>query len=94
MEWIYRGNPQCLPPQADPTQATQDVMAYYNNQVLTSYISLNNSGQRYRNVWDTEYQRFRQDDVATTAMLWEKDTNTLLVGKRSRRLLMPWCRIR
>lgn len=82
IEWIYRGNPQCLPPQADPTQATQDVMAYYNNQVLTSYISLNNSGQRYRNVWDTEYQRFRQDDVATTAMLWEKDTNTLLVGKQ------------
>lgn len=80
IEWIYINNPQCIPPQADKTQAAADVMAFYNNQVIVSYISLN-SGQRYRNVWDTNYQRYRQDDVAATAMLWEKDTNLLLVGK-------------
>lgn len=81
VEWIFRGNPMCLPPQADPAQATQDVMAYYNNLIFDSYISLN-SGQRYRLIWDRNYSRFRQDDVPATAMLWEKDINTLLVGKQ------------
>ena len=81
IEWIYRLNPLCLPPQADPAQASQDIMAFYNNQVLTSYIALGQDGTRYRNVWDTIYQRYRQDDVSATAMLWEKDINTLLVGK-------------
>jgi hypothetical protein len=82
IEWIYRLNPLCLPPQADPTQASQDIMVYYNNVVYTSYVSLNNSGQRYRTDWDTQYKRYRQDDVQATAMLWEKDINTLLVGKQ------------
>jgi hypothetical protein len=82
IEWIYRGNPECIPPQADPTQANQDVMAYYNNQVLTSYISLNAGSPRFRMVWDTNYLRYRYDDVQATAMFWEKDINVLLVGKQ------------
>lgn len=82
IEWIYRGNPLCLPPQADPTQRSQDVMAYYNNVVYTSYISTTSSGERFRMNWDTQYRRFRYDDVPATAMLWERDINTLLVGKQ------------
>jgi hypothetical protein len=82
VEWIYRLNPECIPPEADPTQAAQDIMAYYNNVVYTSYISLSNSGERYRLNYDTIYQRFRQDDQPATAMLWEKDINTLLLGKQ------------
>jgi hypothetical protein len=82
IEWIYRGNPQCIPPQADPTQAGQDVFAYYNNQVFESYISTGTGSPRYRMIWDTEYKRFRYDDVAATAMFWEKDTNVFLVGKQ------------
>ena len=82
IEWIYRGNPLCLPPQADSSQSSQDVMAYYNNVVYTSYISTTNSGERFRMNWDTQYMRFRYDDVPATAMLWEKDINTLLVGKQ------------
>jgi hypothetical protein len=82
IEWIYRGNPQCIPPQADPTQAGQDVFAYYNNQVIESYISTGTGSPRYRMIWDTEYKRFRYDDVAATAMFWEKDTNVFLVGKQ------------
>ncbi len=81
VEWIYRGNPQCIPPQADPAQASQDVMAYYNNQVFESYVSLS-SGQRYRMIYDMNYKRFRYDDVAATAMYWERDTNVFLVGKK------------
>lgn len=81
VEWIFKGNPQCIPPQADNTQASQDVMAYYDNVIYHSYISLTNGGQRFRLQWDTQYARFRYDDVPATAMLWEKDINTLLVGK-------------
>jgi hypothetical protein len=82
IEWIFRGNPQCIPPQADPTQAGQDVFAYYNNQIFGSYVSLNAGSPRYRMSYDTQYQRFRYDDVAATAMLWERDTNVFLVGKQ------------
>lgn len=82
VEWIFRGNPMCLPPQADTTQASQDILAFYNNTVFDSYVSLNNDGQRYRLIWDTQYQRFRNDDQPATAMLWEKDTNQFLIGKQ------------
>jgi hypothetical protein len=80
VEWIFRGNPECLPPQADPTQFSQSILAYYNNVVYCSYVSLN-AGQRYRLDYDTQYLRYRNDDVAATAMLWETDTNAFLVGK-------------
>lgn len=212
VEWIFRNNPMCLAPQAAPSQASQDVMAYYNNCVYDSYVSSGNgitetiaggtvsasgtgsatnthtfsgfaadvidnpanlsipitsstlstitgggsvtisysvdggstwivaatfSGPstvidniapqtinvlisvtnanlvqvkvavqalvragavnismgigtltltpsllRYRLVYDTQYRRFRYDDVAATAMLWEQDTNAFLVGKQ------------
>jgi len=32
--------------------------------------------------WDTNYQRFRYDDQAATAMFWERDTNMLIVGRK------------
>ncbi len=80
VEWVFQNNPLCIVPQANISQASQDVMCYYNNQIIDSYISL--SGQRYRMVWDSRYGRFRYDDVPATAMLWEKDINTLLVGKQ------------
>lgn len=83
IELVYRPNPATplTPvPLADPTQATQDVMAFYQNSVYTSYIST--SGQRYRMIFDLNYKRYRYDDVGATAMLWEEDINTLLVGKQ------------
>jgi len=85
VELIYRPNPTppLTPvPLADPNQASQDVMAFYNNSVYTSYISTTNSGQRYRLNFDNNYRRFRNDDVPATAMLWEQDINTFLVGKQ------------
>jgi hypothetical protein len=78
VEWIFRTNPFCLPPQASASDAYQDVFAYYNNFVLGSYISL--SGERYRLIFDTSYNRYRNDDIAATAMLWERDTNQLVMG--------------
>ena len=79
VEWIFRTNPDCLPPQAAPLDASQDVFAYYNNLVIGSYVSLDD-GIRYRLIYDTVYSRYRQDDIAATAMLWERDTNLLLCG--------------
>lgn len=83
VEWIYRNNPLCIPPQAYLPSANQDVLAYYNNCVYDSYVSLSNgaAGARYRMVYDRIYQRFRYDDMPATAMLWEQDTNAFLVGK-------------
>jgi hypothetical protein len=79
VEFVYRNTPQTPIPLADNTQASQDVMCFYNQCVYTSYISLN-GGQRYRLVFDCSYQRFRYDDVPATAMLWEEDINAFLCG--------------
>ena len=79
VEWIFRTNPDCLPPQMSASDASLGVFAYYNNLVLGSYISLND-GKRYRLILDTQYNRYRQDDIGATAMLWERDTNLLLCG--------------
>ncbi len=81
VEWLYRNNPVAIPPLVDLTQIGAGVMAYYQNVTYLSYVSQNNGGQRYRLNFDHNYQRFRYDDVAATAMLWEKDINTLLAGK-------------
>lgn len=78
VEWIFKGNPECLPPQANASEYANDVFAFFNNDVYGSYISL--SGERYRLIWSTVYNRYRQDDIAATAMLWEKDTNQLVIG--------------
>lgn len=42
VEWLFRNNPQAIPPLVDTTYADFDVMAYYNNTCFTSYISQNN----------------------------------------------------
>lgn len=80
VEWVFQGNPQCIPPQADQTQIANDLLGFFNNKVYDSYISLN--GPRYRMSWDTIYKRYRYDDVPATAMLWEQDINTFLAGKQ------------
>jgi len=83
VEWVYQGNPVCIPPQAYQPSASQDVLAYFNNTIFDSYVSNSSgsAGPRYRMDYSTTYKRFRYDDVPATAMLWEQDTNTFLVGK-------------
>lgn len=78
VEWIYRTNPDCIVPQVSASDASLDVMAFFNNLVITSYVSQDLT--RYRLIYDTVYARFRQDDIEATAMLWERDTNQLLCG--------------
>lgn len=78
VEFIYRQIANTPVPLADPTQASQDVVCFYNNSTYVSYIATD--GNRYRLIWDHIYKRFRNDDIAATAMLWEVDTNTFLVA--------------
>jgi hypothetical protein len=81
VEFLYRNTALTPVPLVDLTQLSSVVMAYYNNWVFTSYIS-QNSGQRYRLICDlVNNRRFHYDDIAATAMLWEQDTNQLIVGK-------------
>lgn len=82
VEEIYRSPNAASPtpvPLVNQQLASGDVMAYFNNVVYTSYIS--QSATRFRLNYDTQYIRFRSDDVPATAMLWEQDINTLLVAK-------------
>ncbi len=80
IEFVYRQNPLTPLPLADPTQASQDIMCFYNNSIYTSYIATD--GNRYRLIWDAIYHRYRNDDIAATAMLWEQDINAFLVAKQ------------
>jgi hypothetical protein len=83
IEWMYQGNPLCIPPQAYQPDASQDVLCFFNNTIYDAYVS-NSSGAAgpiYRTAYSTVYKRFRYDDIPATAMLWEKDTNAFLVAK-------------
>lgn len=81
VEFLFRQQQAATPvPVADPARASEDCYAYYNNVLYAAYWALD--GKRYRLVFDFNYQRFRYDDVAATAMLWEPDTNVLLVAKQ------------
>src|SRR5579863_3954208 len=90
VEWLFCASPPLLPPRANPADASQDILCYYQNQVYGSYISAtSNASQpdspgagRYRLRFDLAYRRFGIDDVPATAMLWERDTNVLLLGKQ------------
>ena len=79
VEFLFKQTPLTPVPLTDPTQIANDVFAYFNNVTFGSYVSLD-SGKRYRLAFDHNYSRFRYDDVAATAMLWERDTNMLLAG--------------
>lgn len=79
IEFIFRQNPDTPLPLADPTKYSQGILAFFNNCVFISYVSI--GGQRYRLAYDLNYSRWRIDDIQATAMIWERDTNTFLVAK-------------
>jgi hypothetical protein len=62
----------------DPSQVSQTLMSYYQNEVYVSYIGLD--GNRHRVIWSRIYNRWRNDDAPANAMLVEDDTYKLLFG--------------
>lgn len=79
VEWMFRSSPETIVPKFNASEYAEVVMAYYQNQVYGSFISASDY-QRYRLRFDTQYRRFGLDDVPATAMLWEQDINSLLLG--------------
>jgi hypothetical protein len=65
-------------PLMDPTQVSQTLMAYYQNEIYVSYIAQNS--ERYRVIYDKVHARWRNDDVATNSMLVQEDIYTLIFG--------------
>ncbi len=84
VEWMFRQTPPTLlVPRLNATDYAQAVLAMYQNQAYCSFVSASSTGgARYRLRWDDEYRRFSYDDVPATAMLWEQDTNALVVGRQ------------
>ena len=82
---MFRASPETIVPKLNPNDYDQVVMAYYQNQCYGSFISASNydsygNPERYRLRFDDIYKRYSIDDVPATAMLWEQDINTLLLG--------------
>ena len=64
--------------EADQTQLSQTVMAYWNNMIFASYIGQDSN--RHRVILHTQYKRWRNDDVDAQSIFLEADTNTLVYG--------------
>jgi hypothetical protein len=79
IEWIFTNTPQTPVPLADNTAIGSTTMGFRNNQVYASYQDI--EGDIVRLLWDTNYQRWRNDDVPAVAQFLEEDTNTLLIAK-------------
>jgi hypothetical protein len=80
IEWLWRDNPLTPVPLIDTTQLSQIIGAYSNNTAIFAYPD-SNQGMWHRLLYDSQYQRWRNDDVWVTAMYLESDTNTLLYSK-------------
>lgn len=77
-EFVFQGVGSTPVPAADPAQFAQTRAALWNQMVFFSYVATD--GNRHRLILHTDYKRWRNDDVAATAMYTEEQTNTLLLG--------------
>jgi hypothetical protein len=79
IEWIFQDVAQTPVPLLDISAIGDTTMAFRNNNIFTAYK--NTSGGYSRINFNTDYQRFRNDDVPAIAMYFEQDTNVLLYAK-------------
>jgi hypothetical protein len=79
IEWIFQDVPQTPLPLLDRTQIGNVCAGFLNNQVFFGYQALDGTQNRVN--FDTNYQRWRNDNVPATAMYLEQDTNVLLFAK-------------
>jgi len=78
IEWLYRDNNQTPVELVDLSKLNQVISAFKNNTATFVYIGQDENPHRLR--WSTSYKRWRNDDVAVSAMLVEPDTNQLLLA--------------
>jgi hypothetical protein len=79
IEWLYRNNPLSIVPPVDLTQLGSVISAFKNNTATFVYVGVD-QGLRHRLRYSTSYKRWRNDNVYTTALLVEPDTNQLLMA--------------
>ena len=78
IEWIFTNNPATPIALADLTQLSNTVMTMRNSTVYVVYAGTD--GNNHRLIYDLNYRRFRNDDVACSTIFLEEDTNLLLYG--------------
>jgi hypothetical protein len=78
IEFIFQGIGSTPIVEANQTQLSQTVAAFWNSMVFFSYVGTD--GNRHRVIYHTQYKRFRNDDVDAQCLLLEADTNQLLYG--------------
>jgi len=76
IEWLYRNNPLTPVPLVNLSLLGNVVSAFKNNTVTFVYTGIDGNQHRLR--WSQSYKRWRNDDVAATAILAEEDTNQLV----------------
>ena len=77
-EFIFQGIGSSPIVEADQTQLSKTVAAYWKNQLFFSYVGIDSL--RHRVFLHTVYKRWRNDDEPATSILLEADTNTLVFG--------------
>lgn len=76
IEWLYRDNAQTPVPIVDLNRLGNVISAFKNNTCTLVYQDVNGVPHRLR--WSQSYKRWRNDDLAVTAMFVETDTNKLV----------------
>jgi len=78
VEFIWQGIGQTPIVEADQTQLSSTVGAYWNNMLFFSYIGVD--GNRHRQIAHTQYKRWRNDDADAQCIFLEDDVNYLTYG--------------
>jgi len=76
IEWLFRNNPLTPITLVNLSQLSNVISVFKNNTITIAYNGQDGNIHRLR--YNTSYQRWRNDDVAATAMLVETDTNQFL----------------
>ena len=78
IEFLFQDNGPTPIVELNPNYFSSTRMTYWNNIVFLSYVGTDAAVHRL--MYHTIYKRWRNDDVAATALFTERDTNMLLYG--------------
>lgn len=79
LDWLWTDNSLTPVPLVDTTRLSAIRIAYSGYTATVSYIG--QDGNRHRLMYDSNYKRWRNDDVQVSAFCLETDTGTLVYSK-------------
>lgn len=86
IEWLFQNQPTTpLPSPVIPLNQSlisQVKMAYWDNRIFVIYPGTD--GNNHRLIFNTVYNRWRNDDLYVNAINYEQDTNLLFIARVSR----------